>query len=95
MADNNLTTSHDEYYRDHKYNEPRQKLFAVLRFEKHSSSDEPGWIIQIITQDQAELLKSMKKAIDFPNSDGSGWVSNKEDVMLVEIIPTDIYIKKI
>lgn len=87
--------SHDSYYESNISNEPRQKLFAVLRFEKHGNTDEPGWIFQIITQDQTALLKSMKQSIDFPNTDGQGYTTNKKDVILVELIPTDTYIQKI
>lgn len=87
--------SHDTYYDSMKYSEPRQKLFAVMRYEKQSSSDSPGWIFKIITQDQAALLKSIKEAVGNPNSDGQGWVSNAEDCIVVEIIPSDMYIKKI
>ena len=55
------TISHDSYYAANKNNEPRQKLFAVLRYEKQGSSDSPGWIIKIITQDQRDLIDTLKK----------------------------------
>ena len=89
------TISHDNYYATNKNNEPRQKLFAVLRYEKHSVTDEPGWIIQIITQDQGVLIDTLTKSVSFPNTDGQGYVSNMEDNMIVEIIPTDVFVKKI
>ena len=89
------TISHDSYYAANKNNEPRQKLFAVLRYEKQGSSDSPGWIIKIITQDQRDLIDTLKKSISFPNTDGQGYVSNIEDNMIVEIIPTDVFVKKI
>lgn len=87
--------SHDSYYAANKNNEPRQKLFAVLRYEKHSVTDEPGWIIQIMTQDQGALIDTLTKSVSFPNTDGQGYVSNMEDNMIVEIIPTDVFVKKI
>lgn len=87
--------SHDSYYAANKNNEPRQKLFAVLRYEKQNSNDQPGWIIKIITQDQRDLIDTLNESISFPNTDGEGYVSNIEDNMLVEIIPTDVFVKKI
>ncbi|MFC0903887.1 hypothetical protein ACFHWD_04175 [Clostridium sp. MT-14] len=95
MANSTELVSHDGYYESKKHNEPRQKLFAVMRYEKANQTDQPGWIFKTITQDQSELLKTLKTSIELPNTDNQGWVSNKEDVILVELIPTDIYVKKI
>lgn len=87
--------SHDAYYDKVKYNEPRQKLFAVMRYEKAGSTDRPGWIFKIITQDQAELLNIARLSVALPNTDNQSYVSNAEDVIIVEIIPSDIWVKKI
>lgn len=94
MVDHN-NGYYDAYYNRLTFGEPRQKIFAVLRYEKHGTSDDPGWYIKEITSDQQRLKQIAKHAIDFPASDGQGWVSNVNDIMIVEIIPTDSVIKNI
>lgn len=79
----------DLYYNKKVFGEPRQKMYAIMRFEKRSVTDEAGWYFKSISQDQTELKKIAKNSIDYPATDGLGWVSNINDVMLVEIIPID------
>lgn len=83
------------YYNHSTFGEPRQRMWAVMRFEKTGASDTPGWYIKKITNDQNELKIWAKQVIDFPSTDGLGWVSNINDVMIVEIIPTDTVYKTI
>lgn len=94
MVDHN-NGYYDPYYNRLTFGEPRQKIFAVLRFEKHGQQDDPGWYIKEITSDQERLKKMTKHAIDFPATDGQGWVSNINDIMIVEIIPMDSVLKTI
>lgn len=86
---------YDLYYNHTVFGEPRQKMWAVMRFEKHNQTDDPGWYIKKITNNQNELKVWAKQCIDFPSSDGFGWVSNINDIMIVEIIPTDTVYKTV
>lgn len=83
------------YYSRATFGEPRQRMWAVLRYEKHSIVDDPGFYIKKVTNDQNELKIWAKEAVDHPNSDGQGWVSNIGDVMIVEILPTDTFYKTV
>ena len=83
------------YYSRKVFGEPRQRMWAVMRFEKTSSSDTPGFYIKKMTNDQNELKVWAKQAIDYPSTDGQGWVSNIGDVMIVEILPTDTFYKTV
>lgn len=79
------------YYNRKTFGEPRQRIWAVMRYEKKNSSDQPGWYIIKTTNNQEELKYWAKQAVDYPSSDGMGWVSNVTDIMIVEILPTDTY----
>jgi hypothetical protein len=93
MASSTVGSAHDQYfdlyYSKSTFGEPRQKMYAVMRFEKHGQTDDPGWYFKTITQDQSEIKKIVKQSIDYPSTDGMGWVSNVNDIMIAEIIPID------